>query len=71
MTAWTVHADRRSGTCVLICECGVCERPAGVVLNADTYARLVRNPDMPLDNLAGAHTLRTGNHKECDERTAA
>jgi hypothetical protein len=71
MTAWRVTHDGKAGTCTLICRCGGCGKPAGVVLNAGTYIRLVRDPDMPLDNLAGSHTLRTGNHKGCDERTAA
>lgn len=71
MTAWKLHADRRSGTCTLICRCKACGKPAGVVMNEETYVRLVRDPDMPLDKLAGAHTLRTGNHWYCDERTAA
>ena len=71
MTEWTLHADRRTGTCLLMAPCGGCGRTVGVVMNEDAYVRLVRDPGMPLDNMAGAHALRTGRHKECDERTAA
>lgn len=69
MTVWTLHADRRSRTCTLVCDCGACGKPAAVVMNEDTYVRLVRDPDMPLERLAGGRTLRTGSHKSC-ERTA-
>jgi hypothetical protein len=70
MTAWRVHADQAAGTCTLMCRCR-CGRPAAVVLRQETYLRLVRDPGMKLDNLAGSRTLRTGNHWYCDERTAA
>lgn len=68
MTAWMTHRDRRAGTCTLTCRCGRCGRPAAVVMMTETLVRLVRDPDMKLDNLAGAHTLRTGAHEKCERK---
>jgi hypothetical protein len=70
MTTWTVHADKKTSTCTLTCRCGGCGRPAAVVMRQETYLRLVRDPDMPLGNLAGSRTLRTGNHWYCDRKAA-
>jgi hypothetical protein len=58
-------SKRAPGYRTLICRCPGCGKLAAVVLRTETLVRLVRNPSMALDGLAGAATLRTGRHRKC------
>jgi hypothetical protein len=49
----------------LICRCPGCGRLAAVVLRTETLVRLVRDPNMMLQGIAGSLTLRTGRHLKC------
>lgn len=66
MTAWILTSSPEApGYRTLICRCPGCGKLAAVVLRTETLVRLVRNPNMMLQGIAGSLTLRTGRHQKC------
>jgi hypothetical protein len=66
VTAWALTSSPKApGYRTLTCRCPGCGRLAAVVIRTETLVRLVRNPDMMLQGIAGSLTLRTGRHRTC------
>lgn len=60
-----VHSEKAPGYRTLVCRCPGCGKLAAVVMLTETLARLVRDPGMMLQGVAGSKTLRTGRHLKC------